>query len=593
MTCSEGKHTLMADLLSTRTLQFTIVASAVTMAAHAAFGADGAALPQRLAAANIERETRDRDLTTTLRSIDDDARPARVGVPADDIAAAVLDRLQNERRGASAEARDEQKAIRAVYEMRKGRPLWVNGVGLAQNGAILRTVLADAGSWALDPADYTLDLDMLDGRADAGALAKAELILTRAALDYAGDARGGRVDPSALSYDIFVEPPIKPTAEVLTDIIVAEDVQAYFEGLHPQHAQFKILRESYLALLMHEDKEPSTDLIRGTSKRKAAEKRSNTAERQTQIRRLKLNMEIWRWMPEELGDTHILANIPAFRVRLRHDGKTVFSERVIVGKGETQTPLFSDEMDHLVIRPYWNVPNSIKVKSYLPGLLRGRNSLARNGLRIKQGSREINPGAVNWSRADIRNYHVYQPPGPGNALGNVKFMFPNKHAVYMHDTPMKHLFKNDVRPFSAGCVRVRNPEIFAKRILGIANGWTDAETAQRYDNGPDNDRVDLETHIPVHIGYFTAWGDPETGAVEYFDDVYKHEQHLAYALAGDYGKIVKRKRSVSADFQRITSSVRPVNQTSSGGGWFGSGFGSSGTSTPRSRWVGNAFGSDN
>ena len=127
--------------------------------------------------------------------------------------------------------------------------------------------------------------------------------------------------------------------------------------------------------------------------------------------------------------------------------RVVHSERMIVGKTKHKTPIFSDEMETVVFRPFWNVPNSIKVKELLPKLLRG-GTLRRQNLKLALGKREINPASVNWATTDIRRYHVFQPPGRRNALGQVKFLFPNKHAVYFHDTPTKRLFKRQARAFS-------------------------------------------------------------------------------------------------------------------------------------------------
>ena len=144
---------------------------------------------------------------------------------------------------------------------------------------------------------------------------------------------------------------------------------------------------------------------------------------------------------------------------------------MIVGKATNKTPVFSDAMETVVFKPYWNIPNSIKVKELLPSLLGSGSALRRQNLRIAYGDRQIQPGEVDWSRRDIRNYHVYQPPGRGNALGRVKFLFPNKHAVYMHDTPTKHLFRSRRRAYSHGCMRVRNPLKLAEVLLSQDRGW--------------------------------------------------------------------------------------------------------------------------
>ncbi|MEM1307116.1 MAG: L,D-transpeptidase family protein, partial [Pseudomonadota bacterium] len=523
-----------------------------------------------------------------------------------DVAAAVLALLERPLKTRTDAGKADLKALRAFYEMRKGRPLWVSADGLSTDGGELLTVLRRADDFGLDADDYALPDAAIEDLASAAAKADIEVALSRLALRYAHDARGGRVDPSRLSYEIFVERPLRDPAGLLTDFATADAPADTLEALHPQHDGFKRLQAAYVKLRDSHDEIENTDVdlsdLPKRERRKLLRKRSrDSKERARNLRRIRTNLEFWRWLPEELGSTHIMANIPEFRVRVKRDGAIAFSERVIVGKGRTQTPLFSDQMDHVVFRPIWSLPNSLKVKKLLPGLLRGRDSVSGQGLRIKVGNRTINPRAINWRRNDIRNYHVYQPPGPGNALGNVKFMFPNKHAIYMHDTPSKNLFNTRQRTHSAGCVRVRNPDQFAQVVLGIANDWSEDEVMDRFRRGPDNDRVDFDRVIPVHLGYFTARVNEETGEVEYFKDIYKHERHLRFALAGQYNRIVRVKRSVEADVQRIRASARP--QGNDFDSWWGGGSsswgnyssnGSTGSgATSRRDWASRAFNSNN
>jgi murein L,D-transpeptidase YcbB/YkuD len=175
------------------------------------------------------------------------------------------------------------------------------------------------------------------------------------------------------------------------------------------------------------------------------------------------NMEEWRWMPADMGDLYVWVNIPEFTLRIVKDGSVIHTERVITGLVDKQTPVFSENLKNIIFQPRWNVPNSIKVKELYPSLARGGNSFERQGLRLTQNGRRIDPDDVDWDSTDIRRFDVYQPPGPGNALGVVKFAFPNKHLVYMHDTPTKHLFESTSRPFSHGCMRVRDPVRMAQR----------------------------------------------------------------------------------------------------------------------------------
>ena len=174
---------------------------------------------------------------------------------------------------------------------------------------------------------------------------------------------------------------------------------------------------------------------------------------QARIQALLINMERWRWLPHDLGPYYVTVNIPEFMLRVVEDDKVVHQTRVVTGKPDKQTPIFSDEMEEIVFNPYWNVPNSIKVQEIAPYLQQGggffgggwdTSVLARHNLRIRGASgREIDPNSIDWGRVDIRNYELFQPPGPDNVLGTVKFVFPNKHDVYMHDTTQKNLVRAD------------------------------------------------------------------------------------------------------------------------------------------------------
>ncbi|MEO1545098.1 MAG: L,D-transpeptidase family protein, partial [Pseudomonadota bacterium] len=165
----------------------------------------------------------------------------------------------------------------------------------------------------------------------------------------------------------------------------------------------------------------------------------------------------------EFGAFHIWNNIPSYRTEVRRDGEVIHTERIIVGKTSTQTPVFNDRMTHIVFKPEWGVPSSIKIKSLLPRLAGGDyDVLRRRGMRIALNGRSGDPRRINWSKRDIRTIPIVQGAGSSNPLGRMKFMFPNKHAVYMHDTPKRHLFKTRTRTHSAGCIRVRDPQRLAE-----------------------------------------------------------------------------------------------------------------------------------
>ncbi|MDP9136733.1 MAG: L,D-transpeptidase family protein, partial [Pseudomonadota bacterium] len=242
--------------------------------------------------------------------------------------------------------------------------------------------------------------------------------------------------------------------------------------------------------------------------------------------KLVLNMERLRWLPRELGERHILVNQASFELRLINRGDVTWSTKVIVGTPDTQTAVFSDEMETVVINPYWGVPQSIIRYEMMPRLARDRRYLDREGYEVvNERGRVVSSRSVNWwaYRGDIP-FGVRQPPGDGNALGRVKFLFPNSHDIYMHDTPTKQLFAEPVRAFSHGCVRVESPREFAGQVLGWEPGRIDAAIATG-----ETQKVPLPKTIPVHLNYFTAWPDL-SGTIVFHADIYNRDTRLDKAL---------------------------------------------------------------
>jgi murein L,D-transpeptidase YcbB/YkuD len=238
------------------------------------------------------------------------------------------------------------------------------------------------------------------------------------------------------------------------------------------------------------------------------------------------NMERLRWLPRDLGDKHVFVNQAAFEARVFENGQEIWRTAVIVGKPNTQTFEFSDVMETVEFNPFWGVPPSILNNEMLPKSQRDPSWLDRNGYEVVDSrGRVVSSSSVNWS-AYGRNppFGVRQPPGPENALGEVKFLFPNTHHIYMHDTPAKSLFEKDMRAFSHGCVRVENPRRFAEVILG----WDSEKVAAAIASGR-NQGVKVKTPTQVHLTYFTAWPD-ETGRIRYFADVYGRDRLVAEAM---------------------------------------------------------------
>lgn len=248
------------------------------------------------------------------------------------------------------------------------------------------------------------------------------------------------------------------------------------------------------------------------------------------------NMERWRWEPRDLGTRYIRVNVPEFMFRVTSNGKVIHEERIVAGSKEHMTPLLNDEMEYIVFNPYWNVPESILTKEILPAIRRDPSFLDRNKLEVVwQGRRPRQSSSfwggddygVDWETVDARKMSLRQIPGAGNALGNVKFAFPNKHSVYMHDTPTKHLFNQSVRAYSHGCMRVRNPLKFAEVLLAD-QGWNSGRINSTLDTAHD-EQVTLAKKVPIHIQYFTLWVNDD-GKLQQFGDIYGHDNRVKVAL---------------------------------------------------------------
>src|SRR5919109_112250 len=422
----------------------------------------------------------------------------------------------------------ERTALVTFYDSRAAQPLWVKGWALSPRAELAIEEIKRADEWGLSTRDFDLPSPAMPLAAGTDAaridLAEAELKLSLAVLKYARHARGGRMDPGELSNYIDRIPPLLEPKTVLDQIAQAEAPDAYLRGLHPQHPQFEQLRQAYLAV--RNGKPPLTAGVLGERPPKNGSRRKVAVEPETPpARKLLYNMEQWRWMPENLGETYVWVNVPEFTLRVIKHGNVVHTERVVTGQPHMQTPIFSAEMGSIVFHPFWGVPDSIKVKEILPALMRGSGVLERHGLRMQHGGRDIDPYGLDWSTVDIRNFHVYQPPGGGNVLGVVKFVFPNKHQVYMHDTPTKSLFDATQRAFSHGCMRVRNPVRLAEVLLEEDKGWEPKKIAALIKGGPQDNNVRLTKKVPVHITYFTAWVD-DAGKLYTRPDVYGHESRI-------------------------------------------------------------------
>ena len=254
---------------------------------------------------------------------------------------------------------------------------------------------------------------------------------------------------------------------------------------------------------------------------------------QSRLRQVVLSMERLRWMPEDLGKHYILVNIAGYDLRRVENSKVQEVMRVVVGKPYHQTPVFSETMTYVEVNPYWNVPRSIAVSEELPKLKRSPGARAAKGFEAVVNNKPIPLTAINWGQYSRTNFPVRlrQKPGPNNALGRVKFMFPNRFNVYMHDTPARSLFSKSARAFSHGCIRLARPIDMAEQVLSTSvPGW-DRKRVDRVVDSKKRTVVSLKSPIEVHVTYSTSWRD-EDGDVQFRPDIYRRDAKLYAALFG-------------------------------------------------------------
>ncbi|MEQ1695168.1 MAG: L,D-transpeptidase family protein [Hyphomicrobiaceae bacterium] len=468
---------------------------------------------------------------------------AQAPVPASPLAAAVRQIMEAAPTGLNDRETEERAAISAFYAARNGAPLWLDGDRFNARAESLLNELAKAADWGLDPADFAPP-QALGDTATPDTLAATETALTLAAIKYARYARGGRIMRPAQDLSSYLDraPQLQSPKLTLATLAATEDAGTTLRTLHPQHPQFEKLRQKYLSLRGTPKPQALAKNQTVKSARKAPAVAANPFRALSpEAKRVLANMEQWRWMPENMGNLYVWNNIPEFTLRVHANGQQIHTERIVAGLLSKQTPIFSRPMRRIVFRPKWRIPESIKVREIWPSLMsKGSGGLmAQYGLRIETKEGEVVPtNSVNWSKADIRNYEIIQPPGPNAILGNIKFSFPNPHTVYMHDTQDKHLFAASQRTYSHGCMRVKNPAKLAEVLLTADKGYDAAKVDDLIKNGPLDNTVELTTRVPVHITYFTASVD-DAGKLQTFRDPYGHERRIIQALEGRWTEIHK------------------------------------------------------
>jgi len=400
------------------------------------------------------------------------------------------------------------KDTHEFYKQRQDAPAWMMDDQRTNADAAVET-LGRARQHGLDPANYDereiarlRSLVMSEDAPEKGSeqrtdvLAAGDVRITAALLTLGRDVAVGRTKPEHLDPRWKVQ---RKIPDFVGALAVAADngFHAWLEPFAPTHAQYIALQKAL--------RDPAM------------------AEHASQIA---INLERWRWMPDELGERYIIVNIPSFQLEAHQGEHNVLPMKVIVGTRDNKTPVFSDMMTTTVFSPYWNVPDSIVEGETAPAAARDPGFLQRNNIEIlrvtKSGATPVDPSTVKWDDPEeLKALAFRQKPGATNALGHVKFLFPNPYNVYLHDTPADALFARPGRAFSHGCVRVEKPEDLAKWLLLDAPEWTNEKIVEAMHAG-DEQHVKLKQEIPVHIVYFTAWAD-DAGVVGLYPDVYGYD----------------------------------------------------------------------
>jgi murein L,D-transpeptidase YcbB/YkuD len=491
----------------------------------------------------------------------------------------------------------ERAAVEKFYTTRDFAPLWTQAGSLNDNGKGVVARLRDAASDGLNAADYPVP--DFSAATTPDALAEADLKLTASMLDYARQAQSGRMHWSQVSGDIqYPEHPTDP-AEVLTNVTTAKDASLALDGYNPPQKLYRELKAKLAELrgqgegkvvplwegpalkftparkkqpageLMEDARVPLLRAKLGITENtddahydgKVAEavrkfqegadlkatgilddrtvKALNSPKRDRQIDTVIVNMERWRWLPRDLGapsigDAYVILNIPDYTLKVMQHGAQVWTTKVVTGQpGIHATPLLTETMKFITVNPTWNVPPSIIYNEYLPALQQDPTVLERMGLRLEHAR----DGSI----------HISQPPGEANALGRIRFNFPNKFLVYQHDTPDKNLFNREERPFSHGCMRVQNPDQYAATLLNIT-APNEHYTPEKIRGMYGHSEIDIKfpTPIPVNITYQTAFVD-DSGRLQLRKDVYGRDGTMLALL----------RNSRSKDLENVVAHSQP------------------------------------
>lgn len=405
---------------------------------------------------------------------------------------------------------DDVAALAGFYRTRTGPALWLTTAGISDRGKALVKAISSADEWGLDPTAFPVPpLDYEPSSAEDQAA--TELAISFAALTYARRSRGGLSDYKGAQAESGESSALVAPEELLKTLSTAAAPDAELLALHPKHKQFAMLRAA-----LKDAKSEREDLV------------------------LRRNMDRWRSMPKNLGESYVWLNIPEFMLHVVDEGKIVESEKVIVGAKGSPTPVLSADMTEIVFNPERIVPAAVIRRDVLPKL-RSAGSffggsgntaiLDQYGITVKRGGKTIDPKTIDWRKTNLSGLTFVQKPGRTNIMGKVQFLLPNDQNVFIRDTSLRGKFARDIRADGAKEPRVENADKLAERLLSASNNTDNATVRQQIARG-ETSRVKLQKAVPVHITYFTAVVG-EDGELKTFGDIYELDDVPAPGQVGE------------------------------------------------------------
>ncbi|MGA7305129.1 MAG: L,D-transpeptidase family protein [Rhodothermales bacterium] len=467
---------------------------------------------------------------------------------------------------------------------------WMNNGELSPHARSLLTDLCRPDRDGLEvaaarPASLTSALDQYAEEPSDTTTAELDFQLTAAFMRYSDQFLGGRVDPEKVSSEVYIKPPRIPLDSVLTDLLSRPAPKSFAPAMLPGYREYERLEQALVHYREISDeggwpaideghllKPKDTDGRVPTLRRRLAftgdmdedlveddslydtkvqaalahfQRRHGleidsllgpatlkalNVPVEDRIRQIELSLEHWRWLPRRLGERYVIVNIPAFEIEAYDHGEPILTMKTVVGAemDSKRTPVFSDLMEYVVFRPYWYVPEDIVRREIVPHIEKDASYLKDHGYEVIDADNKIiDPRRVDLDEIEDGTYRVRQLPGRGNSLGLVKFVLPNRHNIYLHDTPADYLFDKTERDFSHGCIRLEDPVRFAEFILG-PQGWSTADIESAMEG--ERQVVNLETPVPVYIVYLSAFVAKD-GTVSFRDDIYGFDAALDRTLA--------------------------------------------------------------